>query len=263
MSPPPVGPRPCSHRTARTPINAIVTHTLPSGYHQNSAPLTHRDKTLKTTLRDRPPSHAVDRSHDPGVAQQMTASCHFVRPTSSPHPPSGEWSVPPQSRVRTAATHSARPPPDTCPRRNGGRRCVESVPPHGFTERQRVHEWDCTDGTNQKRQFVDGTCVPDNALARGLVVTAPGRPAGHLGQHSLPDRARFLGHPAGTADDTARHPAGTAGDTARHPAGTAGDTARHPAGTADDTARHPAGTADDRKRTAGPPARMGSIQHGR
>ncbi|MEV4349022.1 ricin-type beta-trefoil lectin domain protein [Actinoplanes sp. NPDC049596] len=44
---------------------------------------------------------------------------------------------------------------------NWNNKCVD-VPNWNFADRQRVHVWDCTDGTNQKWQFVDGTLRTEN-----------------------------------------------------------------------------------------------------
>ncbi|WP_236028210.1 ricin-type beta-trefoil lectin domain protein [Paractinoplanes lichenicola] len=44
---------------------------------------------------------------------------------------------------------------------NWNNKCID-VPNWNFADRQRVHVWDCTDGTNQKWQFVDGTVRTEN-----------------------------------------------------------------------------------------------------
>jgi len=44
---------------------------------------------------------------------------------------------------------------------NWNNKCID-VPNWNFNDRQRVHMWDCTDGTNQKWQWVDGTLRTEN-----------------------------------------------------------------------------------------------------
>jgi hypothetical protein len=44
---------------------------------------------------------------------------------------------------------------------NWNNKCVD-VPNWNFADRQRVHVWDCTDGTNQKWQFTGGTVRTEN-----------------------------------------------------------------------------------------------------
>ncbi|MCO8273716.1 ricin-type beta-trefoil lectin domain protein [Actinoplanes sp. TRM 88003] len=44
---------------------------------------------------------------------------------------------------------------------NWNNKCID-VPNWNFADRQRVHVWDCTDGTNQKWQFVNGTLRTEN-----------------------------------------------------------------------------------------------------